>query len=81
METTNTTPTHGLLTEDFKQNIITLIQKHPLDIQTKAIILNYVLTAVNITAKQQTQKELEAYNQSQKRNNENNENSENEALS
>lgn len=74
METTNTIPTHGLLTEDFKQNLLALIQNHPLDIQTKAIILDSALTVVSITARQQTQKELEAYNnQSQQCNNENNE--------
>ena len=73
METNNTVPTHGLLTEDFKQNLFTLIQNHPLDIQTKAIILDSILTSVNITARQQTQKELEAYNQSQKSDSENSE--------
>ncbi len=63
MEQINTTPTHGLLTEDFKQNLFTLIQNHPLDIQTKAVILDSVLMTANITARQQTQKELEEYQQ------------------
>ncbi len=63
MEQTNTTPTHGLLTEDFRQNLFTLVQNHPLDIQTKAVILDSVLLAANITARQQTQKELEEYHQ------------------
>ena len=34
---------HGLLSEDFKQNILNLIQNHKLDIQTKAIILDAIL--------------------------------------
>lgn len=70
MEQNNTIPTHGLLAEDFKQNLLTLIQNHPLDIQTKAIILNLVLMSVNINAQQQTQKEFEEYNKSQQCNNE-----------
>ncbi len=56
--------THGLLSEDFKQNILKLIQEHPLDIQTKAIILDSILLSVNIAAKQQTQIELEQYQKS-----------------
>lgn len=63
MEQTNTTPTHGLLTEDFRQNLFTLVQNHPLDIQTKAVILDSILMAANITARQHTQKELEEYQQ------------------
>lgn len=56
--------THGLLSENFKQNILKLIQEHPLDIQTKAIILDSILLSVNIAAKQQTQIELEQYQKS-----------------
>lgn len=78
MEQTNTTPTHGLLTEDFRQNLFTLVQNHPLDIQTKAVILDSVLLAANITARQQTQKELEEYQQT---NNCNTETTEKEAFS
>lgn len=52
---------HGLLSEDFKQNILNLIQTHKLDIQTKAIILDAVLLSVNMIAKQQTQFELNEY--------------------
>ncbi len=52
---------HGLLSEDFKQNILTLIQTHKLNIQTKAIILDAVLLSVNMIAKQQTQFELNEY--------------------
>lgn len=56
--------THGLLSENFKQNIFKLIQEHPLDIQTKAIILDSILLSVNIAAKQQTHIELEQYQKS-----------------
>ena len=52
---------HGLLSEDFKQNILNLIQNHKLDIQTKAIILDAILLSVNMIAKQQTQFELNEY--------------------
>lgn len=55
---------HGLLAEDFKKNLLSLIQNHLLDIQTKAIILDSVLLATNIAANQQTQKEIEEYNKS-----------------
>ncbi len=78
MKRINTTPTHGLLTEDFRQNLFNLIQNHPLDIQTKAVILDSVLLAANITARQQTQKELEEYQQT---NNSNTETTEKEAFS
>lgn len=57
-------PTHGLLTEDFKQNIFSLIQNHPLDIQTKSVILDFASTSANIAAHQQSKKELENYQQS-----------------
>jgi len=59
--------THGLLSEDFKQNIIKLVQEHPLDIQTKTIILDSVLMTANIAAKQQTQVELEEFRKSKER--------------
>ena len=52
---------HGLLSEDFKHNILNLIQNHKLDIQTKAIILDAILLSVNMIAKQQTQFELNEY--------------------
>lgn len=53
--------THGLLAEDFKQNILSFIQGHKLDIQTKAIILDSILLVTNIAARQQTQLELADY--------------------
>lgn len=56
---------HGLLAEDFKQNLLNLVQNHQLDIQTKAIILDSVSLATNIAARQQSQKEIEEYNKSQ----------------
>lgn len=52
---------HGLLSEDFKQNLLNLLYNHKLDIQTKVIILDSVLLSANIVAKQQTQIELEEY--------------------
>lgn len=58
---TNITFTHGLLAEDFKQSLLTLVQNHQLDIQTKAIILDSILLATNIAAKQQTQLEIGKY--------------------
>lgn len=64
MEKNKNLITHGLLSEDFKQSLLNLVQNHQLDIQTKAIILDSVLLATNIAAKQQTQKEIEEYNKS-----------------
>lgn len=52
---------HGLLSEDFKQNMLNLVQNHKLDIQTKAIILDAILLSVNMISKQQTQLELNEY--------------------
>ena len=52
---------HGLLAEDFKQNLLILVHNHQLDIQTKVIILDSVLLSTNIEAKRQTQIELEKY--------------------
>lgn len=52
---------HGLLSEDFKQNLLNLLYNHKLDIQTKVIILDSVLLSANIAAKQQTKIELEEY--------------------
>lgn len=52
---------HGLLSEDFKQNLLNLLYNHKLDIQTKVIILDSVLLSANMAAKQQTQIELEEY--------------------
>lgn len=59
--------THGLLAEDFKQNLLSLFQNHQLDIQTKAIIIESVSLAANMAAKQQTQLELSEYNKSQEK--------------
>lgn len=58
----NNSISHGLLAEDFKYNLLNLVQNHQLDIQTKAIILDSVLLAANIAARQQSQKEIEEYN-------------------
>ncbi len=59
--------THGLLIESFKQSLIDLINKNPLDIQTKAIILDYLNINVQKMSEQQTQKELNEYNAEQER--------------
>lgn len=53
--------THGLLTEDFKQSILHFINQHKLDIQTKSIILESICIHTQMTAKAQTEKELEEY--------------------
>ena len=65
-------PTHGLLAEDYKQNLLNLFQNHQLDIQTKAIIMESVSLAANMAAKQQTQLELSEYNKSQEKTSEEN---------
>lgn len=64
--------THGLLAEDFKQDLLSLFQNHQLDIQTKAIIMESVSLAANMAAKQQTQLELSEYNKSQEKTSEEN---------
>lgn len=64
--TTAPSITHGLLLEDFKQNLFNLITQHALDIQSKAIVLDYINIQIQNTAIQQTQKELENYKNAQK---------------
>ena len=59
--------THGLLVENFKQSIINFINSNTLDIQTKAIILDSINTQVQRLSEQQTQKELEEFNEEKKR--------------
>ena len=63
----NTKLTHGLLVESFKQSLTTLVSQNPLDIQTKAVILDCFNISVQRMAEQQTQKELEEYNAEQRR--------------
>ena len=63
---------HGLLAEDFKQNILNLVQNHQLDIQTKVIILDLILSTFNIVAKQQTQIELNEFKKMNQNNESNN---------
>ena len=58
--------THGLLLEDFKQNLLNLVSQHTLDIQTKAFVLDYINIQIQSLANQQTKKEFEEYNQYQK---------------
>ena len=43
MDISNTKLTHGLLVEDFKQSILNIIMQHSLDIQSKSIVLEYIL--------------------------------------
>ena len=52
---------HGLLTEDFKQSILNVINQHQLDIQTKAIIIESITIQLQMAAKVQTKKELQQY--------------------
>ena len=60
-QNSNVEISHGLLAEDFKQNLLNLVQNHKLDIQTKVIILDSIPLATNLSAKQQTEKELIEY--------------------
>ena len=62
-QNSNVEISHGLLAEDFKQNLLNLVQNHKLDIQTKVIILDSILLATNLSAKQQTERELIEYRQ------------------
>ena len=55
---------HGLLTEDFKQSILNVINQHQLDIQTKAIIIESITIQLQMAAKVQTKKELQQYKDS-----------------
>lgn len=58
--------THGLLLEDFKQNLLNLISNHGLDVQSKALVMDYINMQIQNLATQQSQKELEEYKQSLK---------------
>lgn len=53
--------THGLLIEDFKQNLLNLTSQHALDIQSKAVVFDYINMQLQAMARQQTQIELEEY--------------------
>ncbi|MCH5257267.1 MAG: hypothetical protein J1D87_08220 [Lachnospiraceae bacterium] len=57
--------THGLLLEDFKQNLLNLISQHALDVQSKSLVLDYVNTQLQNLSQQQTQKELAEYRKEQ----------------
>lgn len=59
--TNNSTITHGLLLEDFKQNMFNLIQQHALDIQSKALVLDYMNIQIQSLSAQQNRKELDKY--------------------
>lgn len=61
MNTLPQNPTHGLLAEDFKQNLLNTINNHPLDMQTKAIIAESLSMQLQFIAKTQTEKELKEY--------------------
>ncbi len=63
----NSKLTRGILIESFKQSLVDLINKNPLDIQTKAIILDCLNMNVQKMSEQQTQKELNEYNAEQER--------------
>ncbi len=66
MDISNTKLTHGLLVESFKQSLANIFSQSPLDIQSKAVILDCFYTQVQKMAEQQTQKELDEYNAEQK---------------
>ena len=63
----NTKLTHGLLLESFKQSLADLIAQNPLDIQSKALVLDCVNMQIQKLSSQQSQKELAEYNEEQKR--------------
>lgn len=59
--------THGLLVENFKQSLVNYIMQDSLDIQSKALVLDYINIQIQNLSKQQTQKELDEYNAEQKK--------------
>lgn len=59
--------THGLLVESFKQSLANLISQNPLDIQSKALVLDCINVQIQKLSEQQTQKEIAEYNEEQKR--------------
>ena len=65
MENNNKLP-HGLLVENFKQSIFNFVMENELDIQTKAIILDYINLKVQSLAEQTTRKEFDEYVAKQK---------------
>lgn len=67
MDISNTKLTHGLLVESFKQSLVNYIMQDSLDIQSKAIVLDYINMQIQNLSKQQTQKEMEEYNAEQER--------------
>jgi hypothetical protein len=67
MDILNTKLTHGLLVESFKQSLVDLISQNPLDIQSKALVLDCVNAQIQKLSDQQTQKEIAEYNEEQKR--------------
>lgn len=75
MDISNTKITHGLLVENFKQSLVNIISQNPLDIQSKALVLDYVNLQIQKLSEQQTQKELDEYNTEQAKLNEESEKS------
>lgn len=63
----NSKLTHGLLIEDFKQNLLNLISQHALDIQSKCVVLDFINIQMQKLSEQQTQKELTEYKEEQKK--------------
>lgn len=63
----NSKLTHGLLIEDFKQNLLNLISQHALDIQSKCVVLDFINMQMQKLSEQQTQKELADYKEAQEK--------------
>ena len=63
----NSKLTHGLLVESFKQSLVDLISQNPLDIQSKALVLECVNIQIQKLSEQQTKREIAEYNEEQKR--------------
>lgn len=53
--------THGLLVENFKQSLLAFIEQNPLDIQSKAVVFDYINIQLQKLSDNQTKKELEEY--------------------
>lgn len=53
--------THGLLIESFKQSLMSLLSQNPLDIQSKAVVFDYINIQLQKLSDSQTKKELEEY--------------------
>lgn len=53
--------THGLLIEDFKNQLSNILSNHELDIQSKAVVMELFFQHVQLLSRQQSEKELAEY--------------------